>query len=438
MKILVWGLGYVGTITAACLAELGHDVIGVETNSIKVKAINQGDCTIEEPGLKELIRKVVNQGHLRATVEGSSLVTWADLSLICVGTPSMADGRPNYQYIEQVTTDIGLGLRDSKSYHVVVLRSTVFPSISRDLVCSKLSEYSNKQPIQDFGLVVNPEFMREGNTIDDFFNPPYTIIGEMDTRSGDLVEELYQYLPGNIYRTSLEEAEFLKLVNNAFHSLKIGFANEIGRFCDSLNLDSHKIMEMVCADTKLNISPAYLKPGFAFGGSCLPKDLRSLEFQADQLNVEIPIVKSILPSNTLHIKYNLSKIISLNVNHLGVLGLSFKAGTNDLRESPVIELIHQLSIEGIKVFVYDPEVKLETLLGVNKEYMGNLRNMDNILLCEEIENVLEECQAIVVTYSHPQFVPLLERLKQEKPQVKIIQLQYLIISSNLGKRESLG
>ena len=275
MRVLVWGLGYVGTVSAACLAELGHEVTGVEPHRAKVDAINAGRSPIREPNLEELIHKVVASGRLKATQDGASVIANADISLICVGTPSAADGGQNLNYLRNVATEIGRGLRQGSGYHVVVVRSTLFPGTTRGTLRELLEEHSGRRAGADFGLASNPEFMRETSAINDFLNPPYTVIGEFDQRSGDRVRELYQGIDVPIYRVALEEAEVLKMTNNAFHAVKVGFANEIGRVCARLGIDSHVVMGMVCADTKLNISPAYLKPGFAIGGSCLPKDLRS-------------------------------------------------------------------------------------------------------------------------------------------------------------------
>jgi GDP-mannose 6-dehydrogenase len=347
MRILVWGMGYVGTVSAACLAQMGHDVIGIEPNLIKVQAINDGRCAIAEPGLENLVSLSVSQGKLTATTDGSTLVAQSDLSLICVGTPTATDGNLVTEYVEQVAIDIARGISTTNSYHVVVVRSTISSQLTRDLLLPLLEEHSNKQAGVDFGLVVNPEFLREGSAIADFYTPPYTIIGELDRRSGDTVASLYTTIKTDVYRVTLAEAELLKLVNNAFHALKIGFANEIGRLCSQLDIDSQKIMQLVCADTKLNISPAYLRPGFAFGGSCLPKDLRFLTFKARCLGEDLPILESILPSNQLQIAAVWAKVHDYGVNSVGILGLSFKMGTDDLRESPAITLARLLQEDGL-------------------------------------------------------------------------------------------
>lgn len=408
MRVLVWGLGYVGTVSATCLAKMGHEVVGIEPNAMKVQALNAGRSAVKEPGLDELVGEAVASGRLRATDEGRSKVCWADLSLICVSTPVAADGSPVLDYVRNATIDIARGLSESSNYHTVVLRSTVFPGTVRNVLKPLLEEFSNRRAGYDFGLASNPEFLRETSAIHDFHAPPYTVIGELDKRSGDVVEALYEGVRAPISRVALEEAEVLKLVSNAFHALKIGFANEIGRVCDAINIDSHAIMKLVCADTKLNISPAYLRPGFAFGGSCLPKDLRSLTYSAHRLGVRVPILEAILPSNYLQIEAARFKIHSLGVRRVAVLGLSFKPGSDDLRESPIVALILGLWQDGVDVLVYDPDVNAEKMLGSNRECLeGQFRQIRRILRCC-FEDVLHECEAVVVCQNRPEFREALE------------------------------
>jgi GDP-mannose 6-dehydrogenase len=422
MHIIVWGLGYVGTVSAACLAQLGHEVIGVEPNLTKVEALNAGHCAIKEPGLDDLVRQMVGLGRLRATQDGVSLIPWADMSFICVGTPAAADGGPVLDYVRNVAVDIGRGLRDTTEYHVVVLRSTVFPGTMRQVLDPLLEEHSGRQAGRDFGLITNPEFMRETSAISDFYAPPYTVIGELDTRSGDRIEVLYRDIQAPIYRVSLEEAEFLKLVNNAFHALKIGFANEIGRLCDRLGVDSHAVMRLVGADTKLNISPAYLKPGFAFGGSCLPKDLRSLTFNARRLGVEIPILEAVLPSNRLQLEAARLKVHELGARRVAVLGLSFKPSTDDLRESPIISLIRDLWQDGVDVVVHDPDVQPDTMLGSNREYLERQLPQIQQILRPHIADALHDCQLVVVSQKRPEFTAALQALNGRATVLDLVRL----------------
>jgi GDP-mannose 6-dehydrogenase len=426
LKVLVWGLGYVGTVSASCLAELGHEVIGVEPNLSKVTMLNTGCSPVKEPLLDALVKKTVDLGRLRAVSDGTPLVEWADVSLICVGTPSEADGSLMLNYIRKVAVDIGLGLRQRADYHVVALRSTVFPGVTRHVLGQIVEEQSGRQIGRDVGLAMNPEFMREANAIEDFHKPPYTVIGALDSHSADLIEELYRPISSTVYRIALEEAEILKLCNNAFHALKIGFANEIGRLCDKIDIDSHAVMRLICADTKLNISPAYLKPGFAFGGSCLPKDVRSLVFHGRRLGVELPVIEGILPSNRAHIKAARLKILQSGAQKVGIFGLSFKANTDDLRESPVIGLIRDLWQDGIDVMVHDPDVQPEQMMGSNLEYLERQLPQIHRILRADINEVLETSQLIVVGQKRPEFTAALNGLERK---INILDLVRLIDSS---------
>ncbi len=407
MRILVWGLGYVGTVSAACFARLGHDVVGIDSNRTKVAAINRGDCAIKEPGLPELIQEAVRAGTLRATVNGTDCVTQTDISLICVGTPSNADGSPLLGYIEAVCRDIGRGLKAISHYHVVCLRSTVFPGTSRSLLVQILEEESGKKAGEDFGLVMNPEFLRESCAVNDFNSPPYTIVGELNQRSGEVLDVLYQSISAPIKHVTLEEAEFLKITNNVFHAMKVGFANEIGRVCEGLDIDSHMLMKLVCSDTKLNISSAYLMPGFAFGGSCLPKDLRSLTYNARRLGVEVPILEAILPSNAVQVNVARIQLQEFGAKRVGILGLSFKSGTDDLRESPIITLIRDLWQDGVNVLVYDPDVNLQEMLGANLEYLERQLPQIKQILCDRAEDLVRQSDVLVVSQKRPEFIDLL-------------------------------
>ncbi len=422
MRILVWGLGYVGTVSAACLARLGHEVIGIDPNLTKVEAINRGDCAIKEPGLHELIKQAVKAGTLRATTNGTDCILQADLSLICVGTPSSADGSPQLGYVEAVTHDIGRGLKDVSHYHVVCLRSTVFPGTSRNLLARILEEVSGKKAGDDFGLAMNPEFLRESCAVNDFNLPPYTIIGELNQRSGEALDRLYQGINAPIQHVTLEEAELLKITNNVFHALKVGFANEIGRVCDRLDIDSHKLMKLVCSDTKLNISPAYLMPGFAFGGSCLPKDLRSLTYNARRLGVEVPILESILPSNSQQVNLARIKLQEVGAKKVGIFGLSFKAGTDDLRESPIINLIRDLWQDGVDVLVYDPDVNLQEMLGANLEYLERQLPQIKTILCDRAEEIMSGSDVLVVSQKRPEFLDLLKNVNHSVMILDLVRL----------------
>lgn len=438
MRVIVWGLGYVGTVVSACLAKSGHEVIGVELSEEKVKTFNEGRSPIKEPELDELIQEGLAAGRLRAVTDGEQYVPWADASLICVGTPSMADGSPMLGYIQGVARQIGHGLRDSDRYHVVALRSTVFAGVARNFLLPLLEEYSQRTAGEDFGVVVNPEFLRETTAIKDFYQPPYTVLGELDARSGELISELYVDIEAPLYRVALEEAEVLKVVNNAFHALKVGFGNEIGRICDRVGIDSHVVMQLVCADTKLNISPVYLKPGFAFGGSCLPKDLRSLTFNARRLGVDVPILEAMMPSNRLQIEEARVKIHETGAKRVGVLGLSFKAGTDDLRESPMLALIRELWQDGLEVLVYDPDVNPEVLLGSNLYYLKRQLPQIHDILCTDINEVLNQCQTVVVCQKRPEFVAALQGLDSDTAVIDLVRLGKAASFPGIAKYEGIS
>ncbi len=421
MKIIVWGLGYVGTVVAACFAKLGHDVVGVDKVPAKIDALNQGKSPIKEPGLTALIKEAIDGGRLRAVSEGAKEIADADISLVCVGTPSAPDGSTGLQYIKGVAAEIGDGLRHANRYHVVVLRSTVFPGTTEQVLLPLLEQHSQKTCGKDFGLVMNPEFLRESTAIHDFNDPPYTVIGQFDRKSGDVVEQLYDGITGDFYRVSIKTAELLKQTNNAFHALKIGFANEIGRLCDRLNLDSSELMAMVCADTKLNIAPTYLRPGFAFGGSCLPKDLRSITFHAQQLGTSLPILESVLPSNEEQIAAARLKIHDSNVKQVTILGLSFKANTDDLRESPVLSLINQLWRDGLDIRVYDPDVQLDKLIGGSREYLERQVPQIDKIACDSLEQAIAGTQAVVLTQKRPEFSKAVMNLPENVAIIDLVQ-----------------
>jgi GDP-mannose 6-dehydrogenase len=341
-------------------------------------------------------------------------------------------------YIRSVAIDIGKGLRETTNYHVVVLRSTVFPGTVRNILVPLLEGHSGRKAGWDFGVVVNPEFMRETSAISDFYAPPYTIIGELDTRSGDRIEALYRDIQAPLYRVSLEQAELLKLANNAFHALKIGFANEVGRLCDQLDIDSHAIMWLVCADTKLNISSAYLQPGFAFGGSCLPKDLRSLLFNARRLGVELPILDAVLPSNRLQIEAARLKMHELGARRVAVLGLSFKPSTDDLRESPIIGLIRALWQDGVDVLVHDPDVQPEHMLGSNREYLERQLPQIHQILRPHIAEALQACQVVVVSQKRPEFTAALQALNGRATVLDLVRLSEAPASLGVSKYRGMS
>ncbi len=397
MKISVFGLGYVGTVSAACLARDGHEVIGVDVNQEKVNSITAGRATVGEPGLAELVGEVCRSGQLRAVVDCAVAVQQSDVSLICVGTPSNGNGSLKLTYVENVCREIGEAIANKDSYHVVVVRSTVIPNTVHSRVIPVLEQASGKRAGRDFGVCMNPEFLREGSAIADYDQPSLIVIGELDSRSGDCIEAMYEKVDALSIRTSLQTSEMVKYANNAFHALKIVFANEIGNICKVHNVDGQEVMEIFCQDKRLNISDAYLKPGFAFGGSCLPKDLRALMYDAKINDVECPVLGEVLNSNQRQIQAGIEMIEKTGCKNIGVLGLSFKAQTDDVRESPVVPIIETLLGRGFSVSVFDENVVPDQLIGSNRAFLD--RELPHIasLMRNTIGEVIEDSEVLVVT-----------------------------------------
>jgi GDP-mannose 6-dehydrogenase len=394
MKVTIFGMGYVGCVTAACLANHGHDVTGVDVDRNKVEMINNSQSPIIEPGLLDIIQKGVKAGKLCATRETTAL---GDVSLICVGTPSNDNGSLGLQQILRVVERIGELLRNSNGYHVVTIRSTVLPGTVENIIIPLLEQKSHKKVSRDFGVCMNPEFMRETTAVNDFYHPSFTIIGQQDQRSGNLLAKLYENIDAPLQRPTIAVAEMLKYACNAFHAMKICFANEIGNLCKSMEIDSHRVMDLFCKDTKLNLSPYYLKPGFAFGGSCLPKDLRAILYQAKLSDVEVPLLSSILESNKRQIEQTYCLIKKTGRMRVGVLGLSFKAGTDDVRESPIVILIETLLGKGYKIAIYDEEVSLAKLYGANKKHLEESIPHISILMKSSIREVVEQSDIVIVS-----------------------------------------
>ena len=409
MKVSIMGLGYVGAVSAACLAQEGHEVIGVDPQQVKVDLINAGKTPIIEKDIGEIIERQVIEGRLWATTDVAAAVAYSDLSLICVGTPSLGNGHIDLKYVRRVCEQIGVGLREHRG-HTVVVRSTLLPCTLNEVVIPTLERSSGLSAGQDFGVCLNPEFLREGTAVYDYFHPPKTVIGEIDRASGDVVAKLYAHMPCPLIRTDYETAEMVKYADNAWHALKVGFANEIGNICKELGLDSHRLMEIFCQDTKLNLSPYYLKPGFAFGGSCLPKDLRALIYKAKTMDVPVPILAAILPSNEMQIARGIQAVIDKGSRKVGILGFSFKAGTDDLRESPMVELTERLIGKGFDLRVYDSNVRLASLQGSNRDYILNHIPHISRLMVPTMEAVLEHASTIVIGNASSEFRDVPRRL----------------------------
>jgi GDP-mannose 6-dehydrogenase len=423
MRVSVFGLGYVGAVSCACMADSGHEVIGVDKHAAKVDLINRGASPIVEAGLPEIISNVSAAGRLRATMATTEAVQQSQISLICVGTPSAANGSLKLDFVRKVCEEIGTAIRELNRYHVVVVRSTILPGTMRSVVIPTLEQASGKRADVDFGVCFNPEFLREGTAVNDYYHPPKTVVGESDPRAGELLLQLYEKLSAPVFRTSLETAEMVKYVDNTWHALKVGFANEIGSICKALAVDSFEVMDIFCRDTKLNISPYYLRPGNAFGGSCLPKDVRALNYRARTLDVETPILASILPSNEAHVRRGMELVTREGRKRVGVLGFSFKAGTDDLRESPVVEMIERLIGKGFDLRVYDANVNLARLTGANRDYL--LDHIPHIaqLMRESLAEVLEHAEIVLIGNAAPEFAAVPGMLRKEQRLVDLVRIR---------------
>jgi GDP-mannose 6-dehydrogenase len=409
-RIAVFGLGYVGTVSAACLASRGNSVIGVDVSSDKVDLINKGQSPVVEERLGELIAEQVAEGRLRATDDCADAVANSDVALICVGTPSAQDGSLMTGFLERVSQDIGAALAGRRERYTVIVRSTMLPTTCEQIVLPILHDASGLRAGEDFGLAVNPEFLREGSSVRDFFDPPKVVIGQFDDASGDAAAALYEGLPGVVYRVPLAVAEMIKYADNSFHALKVGFANEMGALCKAMKLDSHAVMDMVVADTKLNISSAYLRPGFAFGGSCLPKDLRALVHCADRADVSIPILASLGASNDGQIDRAFDLIEATGKRRVGLLGLAFKPGTDDLRESPLVALAERLVERGFEVLIYDSQVAVSRLLGANRAYVEQRIPHLSRFIADSPDEVVNHAEVCVVGAADPEGIAALRRV----------------------------
>lgn len=422
MKISIMGLGYVGAVSAGCLAADGHTVIGVDPNQTKVDLINKGVTPIVEKDIGEIIAEYSKKGTLWATTDIRKAVAGSEISLMCVGTPSQLNGSLDLHYVRNVCEEIGAALRDKSEFHLVVARSTILPGTMRNVVIPTLEQASGKVAGKDFGVCNNPEFLREGTAVWDYRNPPKTVIGETDQRSGDILAKLYEGLDAPLVRTSIETAEMVKYVDNVWHAVKVTFANEIGNICKPLNIDSHKVMEIFCKDTKLNLSPYYLKPGFAFGGSCLPKDVRALTYKGKALDLDLPLLNSLLPSNERQVERGFDMIAEKGSRKIGVLGFSFKAGTDDLRESPIVEVIERLLGKGFDLKIYDKNVNLAALTGANRDYILNHIPHISRMMVDSMDAVLAHADVLVIGNGASEFKDIFNRLKPGQQVVDLVRI----------------
>jgi GDP-mannose 6-dehydrogenase len=421
-RVAVFGLGYVGCVSAACFAKEGFHVIGVDPTAEKVALVKAGTPTVLEAGLGEIVQEMVSAGRLDATTDARAAVLSSDLSLVCVGTPSRTNGSLDLRYIERVCEEIGRALQEASRYHVVVIRSTVLPGTIRKLVIPTLERSSGKRCGVDFGVASNPEFLREGTSIADFYAPPFTIIGADNEQAGRHVAELYKGLDAPLHRVEITVAEMIKYTCNAFHALKVAFANEIGALSKAAGIDGMDVMRLVCQDTKLNISPAYLRPGFAFGGSCLPKDVRALSYRGRELDMQLPLLTGILDSNTAHAERGYALVESLGHKRVGILGITFKAGTDDLRESPMVSLVERLIGRGYDVRIYDQNVTQSKLIGTNRAFIE--REIPHIwnLMVGSIDEAVAHGDTVLIGNAAPEFRRVLQSIQQDKQYVDLVRL----------------
>lgn len=396
MRISVLGLGYVGVVSGACLARDGHDVVGVDVDPYKIELIRSGRSPIIEEGIQELARQVVNSGKLTVTSDVRVAIRESELSFVCVGTPSSPNGSQDLSAVKRVMESIGAAIATKPGFHAVVLRSTVEPGTTDEVVRPLLEHASGKSADKDFGVCFQPEFLREGSSIKDYDNPPFTVVGTASEQSVALLREVFGHLPGGFAVTSVGVAEMLKYACNAFHALKVTFANEMGRLSQAVGVDAREVMELVCQDKRLNISPAYLRPGFAFGGSCLPKDLRALTYVGKMRDVTTPMLGGIIGSNRAHIDHALAKLTASGARRIGMVGLSFKPGTDDLRESPLVAVAERLIGKGYDLRIYDPQVNLSRLIGANKRFIEESIPHIGNLMVPTCEAVLEHADAVLV------------------------------------------
>jgi len=423
-SISIFGLGYVGAVTSACLASRGHRIIGVDPNASKVEHIQAGMSPIVEAGVQEMIAAAKNAGLISATGDATAAVMSSDISFISVGTPSQRNGKLDLSYVRKVCADIGQSLRQKDSFHWIVLRSTVLPGTTESVITPALEAASGKKVGRDFLVCFNPEFLREGTAVADFFNPPFTVIGTDDPILAAPIHELYSFLSAQMWETSIQAAEMIKYSCNAFHALKVAFANEMGSISRAFGVDPKIVSDIFKSDTRLNISTAYLSPGFAFGGSCLPKDLKALTYRARELDLKLPLLESILPSNVEHIDRAAEAILALGMRMVGVLGLSFKPGTDDLRESSIVHLVKRLIAEGCQVQIWDKNVSLGQLIGSNRQFINDSIPHIGMLLRDDIQDVLAHAEVLVAATN---------ALSRERLIAQLRDGQYLIDLANLDR-----
>jgi GDP-mannose 6-dehydrogenase len=428
MRISIFGLGYVGTVCAGCLTSKGHSVVGVDVNPSKVERMNAGEASIVEPGVSELYAAAHRQRRLSATTSAAEAVHATEISLVCVGTPSQANGNLDLAHMARVCEEIGDALRDKAAGHLVVFRSTMLPGTSEDALLPILEARSAKKAGAGFEVCYNPEFLREGSSVHDFFHPPKIVVGERSRGAGDAVCQLYAGIEAPVIRTSIRVAEMVKYCDNAFHALKVTFANEIGNLCKKMGVDSHDVMSIFCEDRKLNLSPAYLKPGFAFGGSCLPKDVRALAYQAKRFDLESHVLNAILPSNAAQVQLAIQMIMGLGKKRIGFLGMAFKPDTDDLRESPLVSVIETLLGKGYAIRIYDRYVSTSRLIGANRRFMEEHIPHLSSLLVASAEALAAEADVLVVGYQSPEFAAVLRSLRPDQTVIDLARIARPVVT----------
>ena len=396
LSISLFGLGYVGSVSAACFAHMGHKVTGVDISQTKVEMLDSGRSPIIEARMEELVAEAHKLCRLHATTDSNSAVLESDISFVCVGTPSLRSGKLDLSHVEHVSGEIGAALKQKTTFHTIVLRSTVLPGTTETLMIPTIESASGKRAGVDFAVCYNPEFMREGSAVGDFLQPPYTILGSQNPQHLAPLRELYGGLPAATFETSIRVAEMVKYVSNLYHAVKVGFANEVGTLCKHLNVEAAQVTKIFMSDTKLNISSAYLAPGFAFGGSCLPKDLRAITHRAKELDLDLPLLQSLMPSNEEHVDRGVEAVLRTGKRKIAMLGLSFKAGTDDLRESPQVQLIKRLIGEGCQVKVWDKDVSLGRLAGSNRQYIEDVIPHIGSLLSADMPEVVRGAEVVIV------------------------------------------
>jgi GDP-mannose 6-dehydrogenase len=422
LPVSIFGLGYVGSVSAACFASMGHKVIGVDVSRAKVEIMDSGRTPIIEARMSEMVAEAHRACLLHATTDATAAVLNSEVSFVCVGTPSLKNGKLDLSHIESVAREIGAAIRQKKSPHVFVLRSTVLPGTTETVVLPILEKESGKKSGEGFTVCYNPEFMREGSAVADFLNPPYTILGASDTNHLAPLRELYKNTPGTLYETTIPVAEMVKYFSNCYHAVKVGFANEMGTMCKHLGVDAQAVTKIFTSDTKLNISPAYLSPGFAFGGSCLPKDLRAITYKAKELDLRLPLLESLMPSNAEHVDRAVEMVMSTGRKKIAQLGLSFKAGTDDLRESPQVQLIKRLMGEGLEVKVWDEDVSMGRLAGANRQYIEEVIPHIGSVLSADLEATLRSAEVVILGNKSASKDQLAKFLRPEQIVIDLIHL----------------